>query len=97
MKYLDLWFVKSLPWPIHGSIISFNLNIFLSQYLLCVKMSRVNKALMTPNQNWHHQTSKKININARVYLQYYLNGLFYPFIVLKKGGAAASLAWVKCF
>jgi len=45
-EVLDLWFFKSLPWPvieIHGSKIYFYLNIFLSQYLLCVKMSRVKR------------------------------------------------------
>jgi len=32
--YLDLFFVKSLPWPldIHGSKMSFNRFIFLLQY-----------------------------------------------------------------
>jgi len=35
IEYLDLWFVKSLPWPIeiHGAKISFYRNIFISQYL----------------------------------------------------------------
>jgi hypothetical protein len=35
IKYLDLWYIKSLPWlviEIHGSKISFYRNIFLSQY-----------------------------------------------------------------
>jgi len=34
IEYLDLWFIKSLPWPIelHGAKISFYRNIFLSQY-----------------------------------------------------------------
>jgi len=51
IKYLDLWFIKSLPWPIeiNTSKIYFYLNSFLLQYIfiaiLCVKMSRVNKAL----------------------------------------------------
>jgi len=50
MKYLDLWFVKSL----HTLARHWNpciKNIFLSQYLiiaiLCAKMSRVNKALIS--------------------------------------------------
>jgi hypothetical protein len=45
--FINLYFfVKSLPWPfdIHGSI-SFYCDIFYIE-ILCVKMSRVNKALM---------------------------------------------------
>jgi hypothetical protein len=46
MKYLELWFVKSLPWlviEIHGSKISF-------ESKFCVKkMSRASKALTTPS------------------------------------------------
>jgi len=44
-KYLDLWFVKSLPWSIeiNSSKISFLLQ-YLFIAILCVKMSCVNKA-----------------------------------------------------
>jgi len=44
MKYLDLWFVKSLPWlviEIHGSKLSFYRNIFLFFYpnIVCQNVS----------------------------------------------------------
>ncbi len=57
-KYLDLWFVKSLPWPIevNASKISFYRNLFFIA-ILCVKMSHVNKFIWAPTflewgQNW---------------------------------------------
>jgi len=39
--YLDLFFVKSLPWPLDID----GLNIYFNRIILCVKMSCVNKAL----------------------------------------------------
>ncbi len=50
MKYLDLCFVKSLPWQvieIHGLKISFFAISFLKSFIpiLCAKISRTNKAL----------------------------------------------------
>jgi len=51
MKYLDLWFVKSLPWlviEIHGSKKYFYRNIFLSQYCApkCLVWIRSNEHVL---------------------------------------------------
>ncbi len=50
MKYLDLWFIKRLPWLViefGGSKIYFiAISFYLFIAILCAKMSRVNKALV---------------------------------------------------
>jgi len=46
LKYLDLWFVNSLPWPFNGQYKSMAQKyIFIA--ILCIKMSRVNEALVS--------------------------------------------------
>ncbi len=42
MNYLDLWFVKSLPWLLNRNLFTEIKYLFIA--ILCAKMSRVNKA-----------------------------------------------------
>ena len=44
MNYLDLWFVKSLPWLFNINLLTEIKYLFIA--ILCAKISRVNKALV---------------------------------------------------
>jgi hypothetical protein len=46
MNYLDLWFVKSLPWLFNRNLLTeIKISFYRNIAILCAKMSRVNKAL----------------------------------------------------
>jgi len=49
MNYLDLWFVKSLPWLFNRNLLTeIKISFYRNIAILCAKMSHVNsKALIT--------------------------------------------------